>query len=80
MNFVIIQDKFVCLKLKYNPDLPITCDFEDSICGFSDTGTIQWQRHNSSTPSDNTGPSSGQGGSGIFIVALYIVRCSAKVI
>merc|ERR1719502_605107 len=46
----------------------LACDFDASLCGFSNTGNYEWTRISGSTPSSNTGPSGdATSGSGSYV-------------
>ena len=55
------------------PLLDPSCDFEKGLCKWkqSKSDEFDWTRKSGGTPSGKTGPSSGRGGSGEFI----ITRC-----
>ena len=36
--------------------LPIDCDFDESLCGFTNSEDFPWTRNKGQTPSDETGP------------------------
>jgi hypothetical protein len=51
------------------PSPPVTCSFQSSTCGWTESGRNQWARGRS-TPSSSTGATRGQDGSGRYFMYL----------